>query len=346
MKAIGLLTVSLVLCKVSPSRALVTGNIQIVGLPGGTQFLPGSYISTIPRWSAEIAEDETISLSRLIGSGLDRDLPPQTVAQQFVNPTSNEELWWPADLQTLQVRPTLDFLVNSGVPTYVLAGVEMKVPSGASMDGSEWKNFGMNSQPLASQWTTFGIAVENGFRVELYYGTAPITNKSEDAIEENDNESEDDNEENDNESEDENDAIDWKALGDHVSHDSCMEEEISSIEKDKMIMKYARKTQHALEVIGNLLAVMDETSPLADGMHIVSIPITNEWTDLPAVENENGYKLVSVGTVESDAKELLNLDNDLIALSAASVLKVNVLRIAPGGKSEFIPEAYFPLYKK
>eukprot|EP00979_Chaetoceros_neogracilis_P006986 scaffold1434_cov133-Chaetoceros_neogracile.AAC.8 len=326
MKAISHLVVSLILCKLSSKEtlALVTGNIQIVGLAGGTQFLPGSYINTVPRWSAEMVADETIALSRLIGSGLDRDLPPQTVAQQFVDPTSNEELWWPADLQTLQARPTLDFLVKDAVPTYVLAGVEMRVPSESSMDGREWKNFGMNSQPLASQWTTFGIAVENGFRVELYYGKTLITNTGDD----------------------ENDTTDWKALGDHASDDSSLEEEISSVEKDNIIMKYAKKTQNALGVIGNLLAVIDDTSPLADGMHIVSVPITNDWIDLPDVEDENGYKLVSVGTVESDAKELLNLDNDLIALSAATVLKVKVLRIAPGGESEFIPDAYVPLYKK
>lgn len=322
MRGIGYLAASIVLCTFTSSTALVTGNIQIVGKSGGTQFLPGSYVSTFPRWNAEVTGDETISLSRLLGSGLDRLDPVPTLAQQFVDPTSNEELWWPADLQTLQVRPTLDFFLKNATPEYVLAGMEVRVPSDSSQDGKEWKNFGMNSQPLASQWTTFDIAVENGFRVEMFYGKILLTNKDEDDV-----------------------IVEWKALRDDHPADSCVEDEISSIEKNNIAMEYAKGTQNALGTFGNLLAGMDESSPLAHGMHIVSVPITTDWIDLPVPDGENGYKLVSVGTVDSDAKELLNLDTDLVAMSAASILKVEVTRIAPGSESEFMPEAYIPLYK-
>jgi hypothetical protein len=180
----------------------------------------------------------------------------------------------------------------------------------------------MNSQPLASQWTTFDIAVENGFRVEMFYGKILLTNKDEDDV-----------------------IVEWKALRDDHPADSCVEDEISSIEKNNIAMEYAKGTQNALGTFGNLLAGMDESSPLAHGMHIVSVPITTDWIDLPVPDGENGYKLVSVGTVDSDAKELLNLDTDLVAMSAASILKVEVTRIAPGSESEFMPEAYIPLYK-
>ena len=318
------------------TAALVTGIIKIVGEPGGvTQFLPGSYVNTFPRWTAECTEERTVNLSRMLGSGLDRSEESSTVtlAHQFVDPTSNEELWWPSDLKTLQARPTLDILIKSGFPAYVMAGLEVRVPSDKSMDGREWRNFGMNCQPLASQWTAFNLAHENGFRVEAFYGRALIKNESE-----------------------EKDTIDWKAMTFDTVEESCKEKElpvpvpvpvtVPLLEKEERKMVSAQRTQNALEILGGLLASMDEQSPLADGMHIVSIPV-NEWTDLPSIDGEDDtYQLVSVGTVESDAKELLNMDDDLIAMSATSLLNVEVKSIAPGGESEWIPAVYAPLYKR
>jgi hypothetical protein len=102
-----------------------------------------------------------------------------------------------------------------------------------------------------------------------------------------------------------------------------------------------------MDLLGSLLGNMDEQSPLVEGMHIISIPITDEWIDLPPNDAENNaYNLVSVGTVESDAKELLKMGEDMLEMSVSSVLNVEVLRIAPGGESEYIPAAYNSLYKK
>mmetsp|Transcript_10397 Transcript_10397/g.15736 ORF Transcript_10397/g.15736 Transcript_10397/m.15736 type:complete len:334 (-) Transcript_10397:15-1016(-) len=313
------------------TSALVTGNIKIVGEVGGTQFLPGSYVSTFPRWTAESKEgppyDETVTLSRLIGSGINRSTETsQTTAHQFVDPTSNEELWWPADLETIQVRPTVEFLLKSAMPTYVLAGLEVRVPSKVSKDGRHWKNFGMNSQPLASQWTSFNIAVETGFRVETYIGKALLENKSKNA-----------------DGEDE-EIVQWSEFG-----NAAKEPNSSRLDEEERIVESSQGTLRAIEILGNLLASLDEDSPLSEGMHIISIPVSGrEWIDLPnpsIKDADDTYKIVSVGTVEDDAKGLLSLDEDMIALSAASVLNVEVSRIAPGGESEYLPQAYVPLYK-
>ena len=142
---------------------------------GRMQFLPGSYVNTIPRWSVEVTPDNTINIQRLLGSGLsDNDQDVDTAARHFVDPTSNEELWWPCDLSQLQIRPKLEVLIKGTIPSYILAGAEVRVPSNVSKDGRIWNNFGMNSQPLASQWTAFQIAVEQGFRVELFVGDKKI----------------------------------------------------------------------------------------------------------------------------------------------------------------------------
>ena len=310
-------------------KALVTGNIKIVGQTGGVaQYLPGSYVNTIPRWVVETStennnddEQSLISLTKLIGSGIASQQEEGEVAQvinQFVNPISNEELWWPADLETIQIRPTLDVFMSSATPSYLLAGLEVRVPPSSSKDGKEWKNFGMNSQPMASQWTSFGIAVENGFRVETFIGHVQDNKKNID---------QEDNEEIE---------VNWEPL--------------YSIDNDEKSC-YSQKndatqgTLDAIQTLGTLLAMTDDNSPLAKGMHIVSIPIDSDWRDLPSpnLEKNQTIRLACVGTVEPDAMELLDMDSDLVAMSATSILNVNVERIAPGCKSEYIPVRMFIL---
>ncbi len=337
------------------SEALVVGNIKIVGQSGGIpQYLPGkyecyksmniiimhylslnnilsqrcnnfinkisgSYVNTIPRWTLESSQNElnpdkiTLSLKQLIGSGSlspsQQDggvSQPQTV-QQFVNPISNDELWWPLDIQTIQIRPSLDVFMNSASPSYLLAGLQVRVPPSSSKDGQEWKNFGMKSQPIASQWTSFGLAVENGFRVETFIGK----------MQNNDNEQD-------------NEGIDWEPL-------YSLDDDEQSCYSQKNAA--ASSTSNAIEIFGGFLAELDENSPLASGMHILSIPVDNHWRDLPSpnLEKNEQIRIASIGTVEPDAMELLSMDETLVEMSATSLLNINVLRIAPGSESEYIP---------
>lgn len=288
--------------------------------------IPGSYVNTIPRWTIDSSENElnpdkiTLSLKELIGSGSlspsQQDggvSQPQTV-QKFVNPTSNDELWWPLDIQTIQIRPTLDVFMNSASPSYVLAGLEVRVPPSSSKDGKEWKNFGMKSQPIASQWTAFGLAVESGFRVETFVGK----------IQNNDNEQ-------DNEgTERTDDDINWEPLY-SIDDDeqSCYSQKNAA----------ASSTLNAIEILGGFLAELDETSPLASGMHILSIPVDNHWRDLPSpnLQKNEQIRIASVATVEPDAMELLSMDETLVEMSGTSLLNINVIRIPRGSDSAFIP---------
>lgn len=52
-----------------------------------------------------------------------------------------------------------------------------------------------------------------------------------------------------------------------------------------------------------------------------------------------------MATSESNAKEMLSLDEELLALSATSLLTANVL-LSPGSESEYLPDVYKPLYIK
>jgi hypothetical protein len=259
--------------------------------------------------------------------------------QQYVDPTSNQELWWPCDLKTLQMRPSLDFFVKSGIPSLVMAGIQIRVPPEASMDGKEWRNFGRNSQPLASLWTSFQMAVERGFRVETYYGRVVLEGRGggvEGAGARSDGMLEQ--------------VLDWKHVTDDDNDDENhgqeeKEREIGAVTREKRLFQSVEGTQRAVEWMGRLLANLEDDSPLLEGMHIVSIPVNQEWWDLPELKGEgDGYKLVSIGTVESDARELLKMGKEMMVVSGASLLSVDVSKIAAGGQSNYIPNVYLPLY--
>jgi hypothetical protein len=312
----------------------------------------GSYIDALPRWHVEPNNVEpnnvepietTVLLKQLVGSGLTQQQQqqqqqvgqPMTV-QGFVNPTSNQALWWPSDLTTIQIRPTLDVFIKSASPAYILAGLEARVPPSCSKDGKEWRNFGMNSQLLATQWTTFGFAVENGFRVESFLGKGDIVavdvDVDVDVAKQQEQGIKHEKSIADIEETKEEEEFEWEPIYSIDDEDkSCYTQKNEAV----------KQTKEAVEKLGNLLAELDEDSPLANGMHIVSIPISSKWRNIPLPESNQKLRLVSVGTAEPDAMELLSFDEDLIAMSATSLLDIDVEMIAPGSQSEYIPVSAF-----
>jgi len=102
-----------------------------------------------------------------------------------------------------------------------------------------------------------------------------------------------------------------------------------------------------LEQVGVLVSNLDETSPLAEGFHVVSIPTDFQWTNLQSPKT-TPYEVVALATAEPDAHDLLSVDdnNEVLAMmSATSLMKVEVSHTSPGGESEYLPDAYKPLYQ-
>lgn len=269
-------------------------------MPGGApQTLPAQYVKSFQRWFiSKNQSDHDASLEGLLGTSN----PSEN--GDFVNPTSTTELWWPADIKKLQFRPTLDILFQSGHPAYASGGVDVRVPPESSADGTEWRNYGLNSQPLARQWTTFGFIVEPSFRVEAFVGRKVDGGSS---------------------------APQFTKL------------------TDSAVQSSEQKMKKAVEELGVFVSELDESSPLSQGFHIVSLPTDEEWTDLPqfAKDSEGGaepYALVTLATAEPDAKELLTMDSELVAMTATSIMAIDVSQTEPGGASEYLPEAYKPLY--
>ena len=224
-----------------------------------------------------------------------------------MNPTTTSELWWPEDLPTLQIRPMLNVLFRNGILSYVSAGLDVRVPQQRDDDNSivSWRNYGLNSQPIARQWTTLDIGLEKLFHVEGFI----LQNNNDD--------------------------------GEH-NYDALFP---------------SLDTQDVMQRVANF--EVDSLSPLAEGFHIASFPMSESWVDLPSLpectnekaEEEGGeeaeaaiYKMVCFATSEPFANKLLDMDEDLLTMSSTSVLEVVVSKTAKGGDSQYLPEVYKPLY--
>jgi hypothetical protein len=255
-------------------------DIRIVGMPGGVQVLPAQYVSKISRWILTGTSAKTYALEAIPTDATNND--------GFVNPTSTTQLWWPMDLPQLQVRPTLDIVLQNGHPKYACGGLDVRVPTSSSDDVTkEWRNHGLNSQPLARQWVTFGQTAVPGFHVEAFMGIN---------VEEG--------------------QVEWKAL--------------SSTNK--------KNVYQPLELFGKFWAGLDESSPLSEGFHAVSIPVTHEWFQLPG--DAVPLALMSLATAEKDVRGLISQPST----TTTSLLAVDVIQTAPGSESEHLPEAYKDLY--
>ena len=348
----------------APASSSSDGGITIVGLPGGqVQSLPGMYVKSIRRW-IEVEEggggNGIIQLEPIPGAGGVgiRDDDDDGIPSGWVDPTSTSDWWWPRDLDSLQVRPALNVLFRSGVLSYVSAGLDVRVPTRRRNDGcrgggdvreddgdgiaavvaapppssSSWRNHGLNSQPIARQWTTPGIAYERMFHVEGF--VLPLPPRGGEGGE---------------------------GGGDD---DGCGDDGRRRHET----LFPSLDARGAMERAATFAAEMDDSSPLAGGFHIASFPMTREWIDLPKSMNDDGgrgdddgggdvggsgaepssggaaYKIVCMATSEPFASKLLDLDEDILAMSSTSVLEIDVSRTAEGGKSMYLPEVYKDLY--
>jgi hypothetical protein len=261
--------------------------IRIVGYSdGSTQRLPTQYVlQSFSRWI-------------LLENSLERIT--STDDEGFVNPSSITDLWWPVDIGKIQMRPSLDVVLQHGTPKYVASGLDVRVPT----DDKDWRNHGMNSQPLARQWTLFENVAKPNFRVEGFV----------------------------------------EVIGGEDEADSGSDEER---QWEHLLSSSVESTREAIEKLGVLLSGLDESSPLSQGYHIVSIPTTETWADLPVMETviDKPYMVVCFGTILPDARALLDTKPYVAARVGISILAVQVSPTAPGRESQHLPEAYRALYQ-
>lgn len=291
--------------------------IKIVGLPGGqVESLPGMYVQSFRRWIVEdssnnnnISDGEEcapLQAEPMKGAGLS-NLP---MDEGWVNPTTTNELWWPRDLDKLQLRPMMNVLFRNGMLSYVSAGLDVRVPHGESDDGSvaTWRNYGMNSQPIARQWTTLDIAMENMFHIEGFV----LHNEEEyDTLFE---------------------SLDVKAALSKVATFIAELDSLSPIAAGFHIVSFPIMDSWT-----------DLPSPKESDKKRDKKEDDGEESSI-STDDETIYKIVCLATSEPFANKLIPLDEDILTMSSTSVVDVVVSRTAKGGDSPYLTEPYKPLY--
>jgi hypothetical protein len=146
---------------------------KIVGTPGGrtTQYLPTSYIPSFGRWI--VVNHQLMPLP----------FPPTTTSTTSTATAAAGDDAGPP-VAAVAVQATLDILVKSGTPTYVMAGLQVQQQSSSSSSASSYT---YSTPPwTAHQWVTFGSVVEPDFRVVLLLqGSSTNRNNGDESDDEN-----------------------------------------------------------------------------------------------------------------------------------------------------------------
>jgi hypothetical protein len=162
-----------------------TNSYRIVGIPGsGTQLIPHSYVTNFRRWKLSKSskfknnQDETRIRQITTTSVLIQDNYPLNQQKLLVSNHGN-----------VQIRPTLHFLMKSGIPAYVMAGIQIRDFDSevvVNIDGDvDYTTATTPTEPtlpntlllLAQQWTSFAMLVEPKMRMVVYYGPADGTDE-------------------------------------------------------------------------------------------------------------------------------------------------------------------------
>lgn len=162
------------------------------------------------------------------------------------------------------IRPTIEFLVKSGTPTYAFAGLEV---------------YGAEEPKFAQQWITFETPVEPDFRMFVFKGPGDGTD-------------------------------------------------------DRLALITPDQVRDALERLANSLSQSGSVD-LSMGFHVVSVPLLRDWLSLSVGSNdENEEQVVTcVLTAERDPREVFTLPDDLIEMTATSLLRCQTLSMCGVGTS-------------
>lgn len=139
---------------VRDSISICAGNVAVTQdpnfltmLPAQAQTLPLAYVSKWPAWVTR-RKDSKIPVTLVPGPAKGAD-----ILDTWAPPAAFEQLWLPEDLPRPRARAALGLVLRNGEPRYIFPTVDalLTLP-----DGTQWRNRGINSLPLASTWLHFG----------------------------------------------------------------------------------------------------------------------------------------------------------------------------------------------
>jgi len=135
---------------------------EVTILKGGSvmvQSLPAQYVLSMDH---SVIDYEGSNLSLCSISGLSED----DLLQGWVNPHSFSQLWTPVDLLDTEItsRLSIGALVKDGQLRSVFPGFDTSV----KRNGLSWRNWGMNSVPIASAWLDIGLIPLQSLKLSAY----------------------------------------------------------------------------------------------------------------------------------------------------------------------------------
>lgn len=135
---------------------------KIVGIPGsGTQSIPHSYVENFSKWKLSSQQSFKYSMTQSDNKLTKDNYPP------------NQQKLIVSDSNTVEIRPTIHFLLKGGIPAYSMSGIQMRASSSDTTDDQT----PIMLLLLAQQWTTFQMLVEPMMRIVLYVGPGDGTDE-------------------------------------------------------------------------------------------------------------------------------------------------------------------------
>ena len=282
-----------------------TSDLQTQGLP----------ISMCQSWPVWMATADGKAVTRLPDAS-DADDGGWCDAATF------EQLWQPVDLPQPQFTAALGAVLKNGAPRYLFPCVESTITTiGGALDGQVWHNRGLNSLPLAKTWLIFGDIPADSLRLSAY--VAPLPPPPPETAE--------------GEGEEGDQAA--AEAAEVAARAAEAAEAASALWQPVLPLTEVQSSLDALfEIIGN---APDE---LGDGWHYLVAPLSGDGARLSADDVGPGKRLrLFLSDVDATPTALDPEERDSWVWKRGEA-DLAIYNVGPGGESEFLPEAYKPLF--
>ena len=229
----------------------------------------------------------------------------------WVNPTSFDQLFLPADLPIPRGQLGLGVGLHNGVLRYVMPSALMFLET----PGKLWRNRGLASLPRAHAfldlYAPFSPPIEE-LRLCAFGQMAPDVRFLEDI----------------------NGAAAWQ--------DACSAADGSGLLQPMAYTELG--ITDAYQALEAFVADLPPNHELRDGFHFVDVPVKQEGK--PVALRVPPYKLKCYLTNVEDPRRLLEVETaEEVDILCAAELDVMVTEVSAGGESEFLPEVYQDLYE-
>jgi hypothetical protein len=276
---------------VASSSPQPTNMIAIKGHPQ-LQALPLSMMVDWPTWTLDGREFYKV------------EGPSDGAGEGWIDPTSLDSLYLPADLPLPLCRPALGVVLANGVPRYVMPSVVLTLQTPAML----WRNRGLNSLPRSRSWIDLFGAYSprpESMKLSIFGRSAPDVRHLED--------------------------IDgygaWNSLIPANPEDFAGGFSLfgyGELAVDKALEKFK----------STIMARMEALPELSEGYHFVDIVLDA----VPAMPVPR-YRLKAFLADFDDPKRLLAIeDPTALSLEPCAEMDIMVADVSAGGESEFLPE--------